>query len=81
MFPSLATASRTDVFLTNLPWLHHEHAFLHIKSVKSKLGLNSVLEEISMQITLAQSHIKITKRETAKHIRTSEKRFRCLAFH
>lgn len=67
MFLPLAIASRTDVFLTNLPWLHHEHAFLHIKSMKLKLGLNSILEEISMQNTLAQLRDKTTKRKTGQN--------------
>lgn len=81
MLLPLATASRANIFLTNLPWLYHEHGFLHVESVKSKLGLNCILEDISMQNMLVHLYYKRTKREMVKHTRTPAKAFRCLAFH
>lgn len=81
MLLPFVTASRTNMFLTNLPWLHREHAFLHIKSMKLKLRLNNILKEISMQSMLVQVHDKRTKRKMDKQLRTLEKEFRRLAFH
>lgn len=73
MLLPLVTASRANIFLTNLPWLHHEHGFLHVESVKSKLGLNCVLEEISMQNMLAQLYDKRTKRKSGQTHQNSRK--------